>query len=312
MSQDYIWKGKDATFEEIWNNPVAEEIRETLSKGEWHPNCLICKEREEKFGKSGRQEYNELEGELGTLSYLDYRPSNLCNLKCRMCNGFHSSLLAMEEEKNFKYIFDKGSEKDELPVDWSKLKRIKLLGGEPMIMEETLDVLEKVSEDCELLITTNAYKISPDIEKALLKTKARVRFNLSVDGIGKTYEYIRVGSDWKRVEENILRLRSLGFSMSLNPVGMMWNAFGLNDLFEWCETHGIPQNHLHWVGESWNRLGLLSDEHKEQIAHPKLDPLLKEKLPETLVTKWKEETNRLDLLRGTNIVELDDRFVDYL
>ena len=313
MSNKYAWKApNNSTFEEIYNNPIATEIRDAMEKDLWHPNCLVCKEKEDKFGESPRKQYNQIPN--NDFIKLDYRPSNLCNLKCRMCNGLHSSLLATEEG-SIKYLFDKKSKKDELPVDWSKLKEVKLLGGEPMIMEETIDVLEKLTEECQLVLTTNAYKISKDIEKSLINAKCKVHINLSIDGIKDTYNYIRVNSHWETVEENIIRLNSYGkFELSVNPVGMIWNAFVLNDLFQWCDNNQIHFGNVHWVGEKWNRIGLLSNEHKEQIKHPKINHLLNENFHnrEELLTLWRNETNRLDKLRNTDIVDLDDRYVDYL
>ena len=323
MSQEYsVDYYHVPTLEEMWNHPTAVEIRETLSKGEWHPNCNACKQKEKKFGHSGRQEYNRLADSLdlkfGELSMLDYRPSNLCNLKCRMCNSYHSSLLA-EEENNSIYEFDKRSLKDGMidVVDWSKLKSVKLLGGEPMIMEETLDVLDRVSEDCILTITTNAFNITKIIEKKLLESKFRIHINLSIDGVGDTYNYIRVNSDWNKVEKNVLRLRDHNkFEMSMNPVGMMWNAFGLEDTLDWAKRHGIISKNMHWVGERWNRIGLMKTEHKQDLigVSDALDNFIKETLfdREALLETWKMNTLAKDKQRGTDITHLDKRFKEYL
>lgn len=310
-SKRFEWKApKGSTLEQIRNNPVATEIKETLAKGEWHPNCLSCKEREEKFGFSERLNYNK-NTELSEMVWLDYRPSNLCNLKCRMCRSEHSSLLAAEEGKEV-YFFDKTTEKDSLVdlVDWSKLKKVKLLGGEPMVMEETLEVIERAKG--ELHITTNAFVVSKEIEEAMKRSKAKIQLNISIDAIGETYEYIRVNSKWDRVEENVLRLKE-HFKVKVSPVAMIWNAFALKDLFDWMDKHNIEGN-THWVGERWNRLGLLTDEHKEQIRHPKIEHFLNEQFGdrEFLLEKWRSETNRLDALRGTDIINLDERFKDYL
>lgn len=313
MTSKYTYNAPvGSTFEEIYNNPIATEIRDSLSKGLWHPNCMSCKERERQFGRSAREQYNNLPYE--EFAILDYRPSNLCNLKCRMCNGMHSSLLATEEGATH-YFYDKKSQKHDLPVDWSKIKKIKILGGEPMVMEETIDVLNRLSEDCLVQVTTNAYKLSHEVEKALLETKSRVQINLSIDGVGDTYNYIRIGSNWNQVEENVIKLLSYNkFEMSVNPVAMMWNVFGLNDLFDWCLKHNIRQNNLHWVGESWNRINLLTDKHKEQVYHPKIAKFLNETVynKDKLLIKWREVTNTKDLLRGTDITDLDERYVDYL
>ena len=324
MSQEYAVKyWHTPTMEEMWNHPTAVEIRETLAKGEWHPNCQTCKIREIRFGKSRRGSYNKLAEDLnlkyGELGMLDYRPSNLCNLKCRMCSSMHSSLLA-EENNEKEYIFDKRKPKDGMidVVDWSKLKRVKLLGGEPMIMEETLDVLDKVEEHCLLTITTNAYVISKVIEEKLLNCKAQVEFNLSIDGIKDTYNYIRVNSNWNKVEKNVLRLRDYGkFKMRIIPVGMIWNAFGLEETYEWAEANEISTtSQMHWVGQKWNRMGLMLPEHKSQLIgiSDDIDTFINENLPnrDELLHTWKNETLKHDQKRGTDIRKLDERFSAYL
>lgn len=315
MGQDHAFNApQGATFEEIWNNAKALEIRKYMREDRWHPNCRVCKEKEDKVGVSARAKYNALPFE--DFAMIDYRPSNLCNLKCRMCSSFHSSLLAMEGTDESR-IFDKKSNKDQMidKIDWSKMKSVKLLGGEPFIMEETLDVLDRVTEDCQLNITTNAYIMSKDILKAVVNAKCKIQINLSIDGVRGNYDYIRVNSDWNKVQANIRELKSYNkFDMSINPVGMIWNAFGLIDLFDWAEQEGIRIGNAHWVGQDWNRLGLLSDEHKEQIKHPKLNHLLTEEFSnrDELLNKWKDETNKLDLKRGTDIISVDERYVDYL
>ena len=311
------------TLDQIWNNPKINEIRETLLRGEWHESCKLCKEKEIKNGFSGRASYERDVEKYGLtidggIQMLDYRPSNLCNLKCRMCEPYHSSLLA-EEQNDVLNIYDKNTEKDFLieTLDWSKLKRVKLLGGEPMIMPETLDVLEKVTEECTLQITTNAFKISPSIEKKILDCKAKIHFNLSIDAVGDTYDYIRVGSDWNKVKDNVSRLLDYNrFEISVNPVIMMWNVFNLEELWDWTESVGVIAENAHWVGQRWNRAGLLTTEHKSELIgiHPRLDSAIQEKFfdRDLLIDQWKKETKRNDELRGTDIRDLDERYAEYL
>lgn len=91
------------------NSETLKDVRRSILKGEWNPNCTRC-EQEEKAGLNSRRRY---EGERWNLSlndvkaftddtghldiekqavvYYDLRFGNLCNLKCRMCGPSDSS-----------------------------------------------------------------------------------------------------------------------------------------------------------------------------------------------------------------------------
>lgn len=99
--------GKD-DWNEARNAEILKEVRVSMMKGEWHPECTRCK-KEEESGIRSRREYEnddwgkwfgdmslekvlpitEEDGTIDTtkqdIEFMDIRYGNFCNLKCRMC-----------------------------------------------------------------------------------------------------------------------------------------------------------------------------------------------------------------------------------
>ena len=99
--------GKD-DWNEARNAELLKEVRVSMMKGEWHPECTRCK-KEEESGIRSRREYEnddwgkwfgdmnlekvlpitEEDGTIDTskqdIEFMDIRYGNFCNLKCRMC-----------------------------------------------------------------------------------------------------------------------------------------------------------------------------------------------------------------------------------
>lgn len=85
------------------NSDVLKDVRSTMLRGEWHPECERCRQEETNGITSRRQwenmqwtkveekvvELTSLDGEIPTdqvpIDYFDIRYGNFCNLKCRMC-----------------------------------------------------------------------------------------------------------------------------------------------------------------------------------------------------------------------------------
>lgn len=99
--------GRD-DWNEARNANLLKEVRVSMMKGEWHPECERCRQ-EEKNGIRSRREYEnddwgkfsgdftvekakEMTSDNGTIDtdkhpieFIDIRYGNFCNLKCRMC-----------------------------------------------------------------------------------------------------------------------------------------------------------------------------------------------------------------------------------
>ena len=121
-SDDRIMSVYDDTIESIWNSSDFRSIRKRMHAGEKLPECQICYDQEAGNGASVRTFHNtaweEEEGYLnsskatvedvmGRAQETDYhvptgpdrlllKVNNVCNLRCRMCDGSSSSSIAQD------------------------------------------------------------------------------------------------------------------------------------------------------------------------------------------------------------------------
>lgn len=104
--------GKD-DLDEARNAAIIKEVRQSMLKGEWHPECERCRQ-EEINGIRSRREYESddwgrkgitlesmspvtdsdgsIDPELIPIQFFDIRYGNFCNLKCRMCGPTDSHM----------------------------------------------------------------------------------------------------------------------------------------------------------------------------------------------------------------------------
>ena len=144
-----------------------------------------------------------LQPDVNHIVYLDYRPSNLCNLKCRMCGYKNSSMIAKEQGIELEISVPA---KDYKNLDMSKLKGVMVVGGEPSIQQDLYDFLDYCCElglnnTLDLSFTTNGTNTNKKWMDRLSKWK-KLKVEISLDGIGSTMEYIRHGASWSAIEKN--------------------------------------------------------------------------------------------------------------
>jgi len=173
---------------------------------------------------------------------IDLRPGNLCNLKCRMCNASSSTEIAKEglkilddtefvdklqkadpsashlgysysKEYHTKYTkdytkSDEHREKINKIFEYANLRRLKLLGGEPSIDPAIISTMEdlkqnkfKLGDGFRLQITTNMTNINKNWLDYFKYFNAKV--TASIDGAGRTFEYIRYPAKWSTIKKNL-------------------------------------------------------------------------------------------------------------
>lgn len=163
-----------------------QEIRNNMLNGIKMPShCHACYKDEDLGIISARQQETvEWANRLGLKSledlksitkpvYYEVRPSNVCNLQCRMCapasseliNQEFSKLKIIQEPVNFSYS---GFE----IIDLGHVKKLYVAGGEPTAMPEFYEFLDQCiasGQKFEFLINTNAVKFSDKFKSQLKK-----------------------------------------------------------------------------------------------------------------------------------------------
>ena len=271
---------------EHWTSDYYQSVRKKMLNDEYVKNCIHCYTQEAAGESSERDRYTMMFENRGievevvhgnqykTPIDIEFRPGNLCNLKCRMCSPNASSQLAKEFKNNKSIlapIYTANSEiqtnaflnlsNDNIEYLLSNAKhinQIKLLGGEPTIMPETIEILEMLIErnilDITIHITTNCTNAN---EKFLeLIQNFNVCYNFSIDGTNKTLEYIRYPIQFNKLKENI-QVLCKGVQENNAQILYTLQAYSLPnivDFLKWVvETHDILQNNK----DMPNDLGLL-------------------------------------------------------
>jgi sulfatase maturation enzyme AslB (radical SAM superfamily) len=168
------------------------------------------------------------------LRTVDVRWTNLCNFACVYCGPEFSSKWANElnitplvpantQKENFKqYIFDHANQLD----------HVYLAGGEPLLMKENLELLERIRPETQLRINTNLSKVDTQVFDRICQFK-NVHWIVSVETIEDEFEYVRYGGRWTDFLDNLNTIRSLGHKISFNMLHFMLNyqsVFGCVDL----------------------------------------------------------------------------------
>jgi len=163
------------------------------------------------------------------LQTIDVRWTNLCNLACVYCSPEFSSKWA--NELNIK--IETPSEKQQADFQQyiyknaKQLKHVYLAGGEPLLMKENLELLQKLNPEVNLRINTNLSKVDNGVFDAVCGFK-NVHWTVSVETVEEEFEYIRFGGRWVDFLDNLNTIRKLNHKISFN---MLWFLLNYDTVF---------------------------------------------------------------------------------
>lgn len=263
----------DSSLMDIWNSDKMKEARVKMLKGEKLSACSRCYHLEESNFGSYRKDLNKRHGdkieyidltkEDGSLEDInlhlwDFRLSNFCNFKCRSCGfGLSSSWysdtkeLAVSDklkEINSEYynnpdksrtsslisVNDKISFLELLEPHYNCVDEVYFAGGEPLMMPEHYQILDKLLEnnrtDILLRYSTNFSKLTFKDKHVFdyWKHFPNLQLWMSIDGVGKIGEYVRKGYNDSVFENNIKEFKESGITPP--DIGYMITYGALNYL----------------------------------------------------------------------------------
>jgi hypothetical protein len=266
------------TLDEHWNSEYMMDIRKRLMAGEEIPQCEICNNKilnlyvyrdyftktlfpnkiDEIFEKTNDNGYTDMR----PISY-DYRISNLCNFKCRMCGDQLSSQWEAENRmmgnydngtdawasKEYKPIiqkFQKEVAETELwdAVKEGRIEEIYWVGGEPLMWDIHWDIMKYLvdkgqSKNVVVRYNSNLSRISFKGQNLfdLLPHFKNVNLAASIDGTEDIVEYVRCGINWNSWFNNfkqglflndIYGLDGMVFDLTVTTPGL----FSIKNLFD--------------------------------------------------------------------------------
>ena len=231
------------SLKEHWNSPYMMDIRKKLMAGEEIPQCAFCNDSilsqstyrqwftgylfEDKIDKCFEETDENGYTNMEPISF-DYRVSNLCNFKCRMCGEPLSSTWEAEKRKhdlwtpeaqpfmvpeNKKIIetFQKEVVEEEFweYICSGTVEELYWVGGEPLMYDIHWRAMDRLATD------NNLNKVHLRYNSNL----SRIRFGkhylydwlpqakdwtmcASIDGTGDIGEFIRTGLNWQEWDKN--------------------------------------------------------------------------------------------------------------
>lgn len=254
------------TLDQVFNNNKFKKMRQNMLQGKQCAECSVCYRDEATGNSSFRIHSNEQfskyipqaletnpDGSLKDfkLRYLDVRWSNICNFSCRSCSSTYSSSWAKEDGKKNVYIFAGGNSNDELynqfEPHFDTIEEFYFAGGEPLLTDKHYDILEYLIEhnktDVKLRYNSNLsvlrYKDKNILE--LWKKFNNVYVGASLDSWGKRAEYIRHGTKWNVIEDNINRIRkeTPHVNLQTNTVVSIFNIYTLPEFINYLIDNNL-------------------------------------------------------------------------
>jgi len=247
------------TIEEAMSSDAAKSIRQSMIEGKWDSNCVVCKGVEDVGGKSTRiQDMYSMDPETVTVDdftpeFLDLRWNNTCNLTCNYCiPEFSNKWASIKNEKIIGIASENESDFfDYIAKNKDKVKKIFLLGGEPLLHKQNLRLTDILPDSIYYILTNLSIKnlpTNPNVQKFLTVTK--FDWGVSFDCIGKKFEYVRHGADWDLFVENLKYMQQQtvdrGSFFSVHPLYGLYSAYNLVEFYDF-----VYENNLFHTGGIW-------------------------------------------------------------
>lgn len=243
----------------------------------------------------------------------DIKLTNTCNFSCIMCHPGNSSQIYTQWRKSqdkeiIKIQIDNMGGKDYLDsvrqmfMERSNYKllehvlqlkpiHLKLLGGEPLLDKIALEMLVSLNAEQKkqttLTFVTNGSVDLCDI-KSLLHGYKTVNFVLSLEGTDQVQDFVRRGSVWHEIENNVQKFIRCHTSKDLyiQHTIQAITLFHLPQLVEWTSKNNITINFDYLEEPEFLSLSALPTGLKEMIQLRLSDPQLKSIAHKLNETEW--------------------------
>lgn len=268
---------------ELMYTKTHADLREAMVRGEKPSICDRCWKLEAAGVPSFRNwvnermpaKYSEIKehglNALPAVRRFELDLGNKCNLKCRMCGPFSSSLAEKEVNTNQKqypeireYYGLQGDNSHDMKLDnWVDVVDIKsmvephldsllefyLIGGEPLIIEEHNTLIRWLvdigkAKDITLFYNTNGIKAGDQFLE-LWKEFRHVQLAVSIDGFGKDYEYIRYPAKWEKIENNFIDIgKYQNINRSISATVQNLTMQSLPELIKFADSQSVDITYI--------------------------------------------------------------------
>jgi hypothetical protein len=270
------------TLDEHWNGEHMRSVRLRMLRGETLPECEVCNNKllntdvyRSYFNNLFGHKYLQVLESTDETGYTtmqpvswDYRFSNLCNFKCRMCGDMLSSSWESEQRQhdmvnwqNPKNNWMRPEIKRQIEqfqttqieaefaaaVEDHRVEEVYWVGGEPLMYEQHWRYMQRIIElgdgpNVYARYNTNLSRIdfrNCNLYRDILAHLRDWQICASIDGTGRIGEYIRTGLDYEAWLENF----KAGVAIAQHPRQMRLDfTLTLPGMFEVVNIHKLGQD----------------------------------------------------------------------
>lgn len=227
------------SIDEHWNSDHMKSVRKRMMAGETLPECEVCNDKllntsvyRSYFDSLFGHKYLQVLESTDDTGYTtmkpvswDYRFSNLCNFKCRMCGDMLSSAWETEQRQHNMINWNNPKNNWMIPevkkqieqfqdtqieaefsqaVEEHRVEEVYWVGGEPLMYEQHWKYMKRIIElgdgqNVYARYNTNLSRTSYrgiDLYSDILSKLRDWQICASLDGTGPIGEYIRTGLDY--------------------------------------------------------------------------------------------------------------------
>lgn len=270
------------TLEEHWNGDHMRSVRKRMITGETLPECEVCNDKllntsvyRSYFNQLFESKYidaitsTDVDGftTMKPVSW-DYRFSNLCNFKCRMCGDMLSSAWESEQRQHDMIDWSNPENNWMIPevkeqiqnfqdtqveqefaqaVNEHRVEEVYWVGGEPLMYEQHWKYMKQIIDLGDGLrvyarYNTNLSRIDYkgiNLYSDILSKLRDWQICASLDGTGKIGEYIRTGLNYNQWIDNF----SKGIAIQTNARQMRIDfTLTLPGMFEVKNIQELAEN----------------------------------------------------------------------
>ena len=171
--------------------------------------------------------------------------SNTCNATCVTCDSGSSTAWAVLEQK-MNIVPNPATKIDQTTIDkldFASLVGLNFVGGEPLYEKTNFYILQKLLDhnntNCFIQITTNGSVALSEQNRQLLSSFKNINVNISIDGIGPVFEYLRYPLKWDSLLTNLAFFKSITNNVSTSYTTSNLNVLYHHNTIEWFNKQGL-------------------------------------------------------------------------
>jgi MoaA/NifB/PqqE/SkfB family radical SAM enzyme len=292
------------SIHDIRNSTWIKNMQDKMLADKPDSGCRKCYSEEANGNVSRRMRENERyameidnikRGEFN-LKIIDIKPGNTCNLKCRICNEFSSSKWIDDKKKlfntnkvfsdsqlaNFKW-YNNDKFWEELDTMMEHVEAIEIFGGEPMLIKQQFQFLERLiarglSKNITVSYATNGTIFPEHAVKNIWPHFKHITIMLSADGVREGFEYSRYPAEWSVYEDTLQRYVNAGITPTISYGVSVYSIFNLIESLEYYYEKQIPV---------W--LNIVYDANTSIAALPKeVKNIITDRIENEFLVEWNE------------------------